>query len=163
LQGPSDAGWIESADGLIGDGGASLGLAWLLVVLTTTWLTDVFAYLYGRTWGKTKLLPHVSPGKTREGALAGLVAGTLTGGLAGYLFGVPVPLAAMFIVGAIIAVGAMVGDLCESMIKRQIGIKDMGAIVPGHGGLLDRIDALLVTIPLTFYLAQLLGWLGWPG
>lgn len=162
LQGPSDADWVESADGLIGDGGASLGLAWLLVVLTTTWLTDVFAYLCGRRWGKTKLMPHVSPGKTREGAIAGLIAGTLTGGLAGYAFGVPVPTAAMLIVGAIIAVGAMVGDLCESMIKRQIGIKDMGSIVPGHGGLLDRIDALLVTIPLTFYLANLLVWLGWP-
>ncbi len=163
IQGPSDVGWVESADALIGDGGAALGLAWLLVVLSTTWLTDVFAYLCGRTWGTTKLLPHVSPGKTREGALAGLVAGTLTGGLAGYVFGVPAPIGVMFIVGAIIAIGAMIGDLCESLIKREIGIKDMGAIVPGHGGLLDRIDALLVTIPLTFYLAQLFLWLGWPG
>lgn len=162
MQGPSDVGWVESADALIGDGGASLGLAWLLVVLTTTWLTDVFAYLVGRKYGTTKLLPHVSPGKTRAGAVAGLVAGTLTGGLAGYVFGVPVPLVFMFGVGAIIAVGAMIGDLAESLIKREIGIKDMGSIVPGHGGLLDRIDALLVTIPLTYYLAMFLNWQGWP-
>jgi phosphatidate cytidylyltransferase len=162
MQGPSNVGWIEEADALIGDGGAALGLAWLLVVLSTTWLTDVFAYLIGRTWGTTKLLPNVSPGKTRQGAVAGLVAGTLTGGIAGYVFGVPAPLAVMFAVGAIVAVGAMIGDLCESMIKREIGIKDMGAVVPGHGGLLDRIDALLVTIPLTFYLAMFLRWLGWP-
>lgn len=162
MQGPSDTGWVEQADALIGDGGASLGLAWLLVVLTTTWLTDVFAYLVGRKWGTTKLLPHVSPGKTRAGALAGLVGGTLTAALAGYLFGVPVPVTVMLVVGAIIAVGAMVGDLCESMIKREIGIKDMGAVVPGHGGLLDRIDALLVTVPLTYYVAMFLNWQGWP-
>lgn len=163
MQGPAETGWVEDADALIGDGGASLGLAWLLVVLLTTWLTDVFAYLVGRSRGKTKLLPHISPGKTREGAIAGLIAGTLTGGIAGYVFGVPAPVAVMFVVGAIIAVGAMIGDLCESLIKREIGIKDMGAVVPGHGGLLDRIDALLVTIPLTFYLALFLQWLGWPG
>lgn len=162
IQGPSDAEWVERADSLIGDGGASLGLAWLLVVLTTTWLTDVFAYLVGRKWGTTKLIPHVSPGKTRAGAVGGIVAGTLTGGLAGYLFGVPVPIAIMLIVGAVIAFGAMAGDLCESMIKREIGIKDMGSIIPGHGGLLDRIDALLVTIPLTYYLAVFLNWQGWP-
>lgn len=162
LQGPSDVGWIESADALIGDGGAALGLAWLLVVLTTTWLTDVFAYLCGRAWGTTKLIPHVSPGKTRVGAVAGLIAGTLTGGLAGYVFGVPAPIAVMFIVGAVIAVGTMLGDLCESLIKRQIGIKDMGAVVPGHGGILDRIDALLITIPLTFYMAKLFELQGWP-
>lgn len=162
IQGPSDTGWVEQADALIGDGGASLGLAWLLVVLLTTWLTDVFAYLIGRRWGTTKLMPHISPGKTRVGAVAGLVAGTLTGGIAGYVFGVPAPLVIMFGVGAIIAVGAMIGDLCESLVKREIGIKDMGAVIPGHGGLLDRIDALLVTIPLTFYIAMLLQWMGWP-
>lgn len=162
IQGPSEAEWVESADQLIGDGGASLGLAWLLVVLVTTWLTDVFAYLIGRQWGTTKLIPHVSPGKTRVGAVAGIIAGTLTGGIAGLVFGVPVPFLIMLIVGAVIAIGAMIGDLCESMIKREIGIKDMGSIIPGHGGLLDRIDALLVTIPLTYYLAVFLQWMGWP-
>lgn len=162
IQGPSEAGWVERADSLIGDGGASLGLAWLLVVLVTTWLTDVFAYLIGRQWGTTKLIPHVSPGKTRVGAIAGIVAGTLTGGIAGLVFGVPVPFAIMLIVGGVIAIGAMIGDLCESMIKREIGIKDMGSIIPGHGGLLDRIDALLITIPLTYYLAVFLQWMGWP-
>src|SRR5690606_6597231 len=116
IQGPSEAGWVEEADSLIGDGGASLGLAWLLVVLVTTWLTDVFAYLIGRQWGKTKLIPHVSPGKTRAGAVAGIVAGTLTGGIAGVVFGLPVPFAIMLVVGAVISLGAMIGDLCESMI-----------------------------------------------
>lgn len=162
IQGPVNMEWIARADGLIGDEGAALGLAWLMFVLVTTWMTDVFAYLIGRTWGRHKLIPHISPGKTREGAIAGLVGGTLTGGLAGYLFGVPVPLVLMLALGGIVAIGAMVGDLCESLIKRQIGIKDMGAVIPGHGGLLDRIDALLITVPLTFYAAILLERLGWP-
>jgi phosphatidate cytidylyltransferase len=154
--------WIEQADDLIGDGRAALGLAWFLFVVVTTWLTDVFAYLVGRTWGTTKLIPHVSPGKTREGAIAGLVGGAITGAAAGYVFGVPVPFLVMLVLGAVIAIGAMIGDLSESLIKRNIGIKDMGSIIPGHGGLLDRIDALLITVPLTFYLAIGLERLGWP-
>jgi phosphatidate cytidylyltransferase len=163
IQGPVERDWIRTADGLIGNEGAALGLAWLLFALLTTWLTDVFAYLIGRKWGRVKLIPHVSPGKSREGALAGLVGGTLTGVAAAWVLGLPVPLLVMAGVGAAVSVGAMVGDLCESLIKREIGIKDMGSIIPGHGGILDRIDALLVTIPLTYYVAVLLEWLGWPG
>lgn len=163
IQGPVERDWIRTADGLIGDEGAALGLAWLLFALLTTWLTDVFAYLIGRKWGRVRLIPHVSPGKTREGALAGLIGGTLTGVVAAWVLGLPVPLLVMALVGALVALGAMIGDLCESLIKREIGIKDMGSIIPGHGGLLDRIDALLITIPLTYYLAVLLEWLGWPG
>jgi phosphatidate cytidylyltransferase len=64
--------------------------------------------------------------------------------------------------GLVVAAGAMSGDLIESLIKREIGIKDMGSVIPGHGGVLDRIDALLVTVPLTFYMALLLSWMGWP-
>jgi phosphatidate cytidylyltransferase len=86
----------------------------------------------------------------------------LTGGIAAYAFGVPVPFPIMLIVGGVVAIGAMVGDLCESLIKRNIGIKDMGSVIPGHGGLLDRVDALLVTVPLTFYIAIFLDWLGYP-
>lgn len=162
FQGPVDMEWIAEFDNLIGDEGAALGLGWLLFVLVTTWMTDVFAYLVGRTWGKTKLIPRISPGKTREGAIAGLVGGMLTGGLTAYVFGVPVPFPIMLIVGSVVAAGAMIGDLGESLIKRNIGIKDMGSIIPGHGGLLDRIDALLVTVPLTFYIAIFLDWLGYP-
>jgi len=163
IQGPVERDWIRTADGLIGDEGAALGLAWLLFALSVTWMTDVFAYLIGRKWGRVKLIPHVSPGKSREGALAGLVGGTITGVLAAWVFGLPVPLLVMALVGAGVSLGAMIGDLCESLIKREIGIKDMGAIIPGHGGILDRIDALLVTIPLVYYVAVLLEWLGWPG
>jgi phosphatidate cytidylyltransferase len=162
IHGDVDMQWIVDADDLIGDGRAALGLSWLLFAIVTTWLTDVCAYLVGRTWGKTKLIPRVSPGKTREGAVAGLIGGTLTGGLAGFAFGVPAPLWIMLLLGALVAIGAMIGDLCESLIKRQIGIKDMGSIIPGHGGLLDRIDALLLTVPLMYYIARFLDWRGWP-
>jgi len=162
FQGPVDMEWIAEFDNLIGDEGAALGLAWLLFVLVTTWMTDVFAYLVGRTWGKSKLIPHISPGKTRVGAVAGLVGGMLTGGITAFAFGVPVPFPIMLVAGGIVAAGAMVGDLGESLIKRNIGVKDMGSFIPGHGGLLDRVDALLVTVPLTFYIAIFLDWLGYP-
>ncbi|HYI15502.1 MAG TPA: CDP-archaeol synthase [Thermomicrobiales bacterium] len=162
FQGPVNMEWIAEFDNVIGDEGAALGLAWLLFVLVTTWMTDVFAYLVGRQWGTTKLIPNISPGKTRVGAVAGLVGGMLTGGLTAYLFGIPVPFPIMLVAGGIIAIGAMIGDLSESLIKRNIGIKDMGSFIPGHGGLLDRVDALLVTVPLTFYIAIFLDWLGYP-
>jgi phosphatidate cytidylyltransferase len=162
LQGPVNMEWIAEFDNLIGDKGAALGLAWLLFVLVTTWMTDVFAYLVGRQWGTTKLIPNISPGKTRVGAVAGLIGGMVTGAVAAYAFGVPVPFPIMLIVGGIVAIGAMIGDLSESLIKRNIGIKDMGSFIPGHGGLMDRIDALLVTVPLTFYIAIFLDWLGYP-
>ncbi|HMM42462.1 MAG TPA: CDP-archaeol synthase [Thermomicrobiales bacterium] len=161
IHGSVDMDWVRQADALIGDGRAALGLAWLLFVLVTTWMTDVFAYLIGRTWGRVKLIPHISPGKTREGALAGLIGGSVTGLVAGWAFGVPTAPIVLLALGALVALGAMIGDLCESLIKRQIGIKDMGSIIPGHGGVLDRIDALLVTVPFIFYAALFVGWLGW--
>ena len=159
---PVKMDWVRDADNLIGDGDAALGLAWLLVALLTTWMTDVCAYLVGRTWGRVKLIPHVSPGKTREGAIAGLIGGTLTAVVAGWAVGLPVPLGLLLVVGGLLAIGGMIGDLMESLIKRQIAIKDMGAIIPGHGGLMDRVDALLVTVPMAYYLALLLDWQGWP-
>ncbi len=162
IQGPSDSSWITDIDNLIGDGGAALGLAWLLTAIITTWLTDVCAYMFGRKWGKTKLIEHVSPNKTREGAAAGLAGGMITCAITGWIFGVPVPIWILLLVGLLLAAGAMIGDLCESLIKRDIGIKDMGTIIPGHGGILDRVDALLVTIPLAYYLAVFLDWRGWP-
>ncbi len=161
IHGSVNMDWVRQADALIGDGRAALGLAWLLFVLVTTWMTDVFAYMVGRSWGRVKLIPHISPGKTREGAIAGLIGGALTGLLAGWAFGVPASPILMLLLGGLVALGAMIGDLCESLIKRQIGIKDMGSVIPGHGGVLDRIDALLVTVPFIFYAALFVGWLGW--
>ena len=162
VQGDVDANWVITLDDVIGDGAAALGLAWLLFVLSVTWATDVAAYLGGRKWGATKLIPHVSPGKTREGAFVGLLGGTAAGTLAAYVCGLPVPLGIMMLLSLAVAVGTIVGDLLESLIKREIGIKDMGTLIPGHGGILDRVDSLLVTVPLTYYAALLLDWQGWP-
>ncbi|CAN5637707.1 phosphatidate cytidylyltransferase [soil metagenome] len=162
LQGAANSEWVVTLDRVIGDGGAALGLAWLLFVLCATWATDVSAYLGGRRWGRSKLIPHVSPGKTREGALAALVGGTIAGALAAYVVGVPVPIAIMILLSLAVAVATIIGDLLESLIKREIGIKNMGTVIPGHGGILDRVDSLLVTVPFTYYAALLLDWRGWP-
>jgi phosphatidate cytidylyltransferase len=158
LQGSANMDWVVTLDDVIGDGGAALGLAWLMFVLFATWATDVSAFLGGRRWGKSKLIPHVSPGKTREGAIAGLIGGAVAGSLAAYAVGLPVP----FFLSLAVAFGTIVGDLLESLIKREIGIKDMGAVIPGHGGILDRVDSLLVTVPLTYYAAIFLDSQGWP-
>ncbi len=146
------AGWFRTP---------AQGLAWIGIVFSVTWLNDTAAYLLGRQFGKTKLAPRLSPGKTRVGAVAGVVAGTLTGGLAAWLFGASVNLAVAFGIGFVLAVTGQIGDLAESAIKRSLGVKDMGELIPGHGGMLDRIDALLFTFPVTYVLVQVFLRIGW--
>jgi phosphatidate cytidylyltransferase len=119
------------------------GLGWFLFALLVIWLSDTFAYLIGRQFGRTKLIPHVSPNKTVEGAIGGLVAAALTGMLCVWLFGLDIHIAAGFGLGAAVAVAGMLGDLIESMIKRQVGVKDSGSLIPGHGGIFDRVDGLV--------------------
>ncbi len=156
LDGPVDAAWLQSLAALTGTGRSTLGLAWLAWILSVTWLTDTVAYLVGRKYGQRKLAPHLSPGKTWEGAVAGFVTGLIVGMLGARVFGVPLSLPTGAAAGAAMAVLAQLGDLAESFLKRGLGLKDFGRAVPGHGGVLDRIDALLVTIPATLLLATLL-------
>ncbi|MDI3340174.1 MAG: phosphatidate cytidylyltransferase [Sphaerobacter sp.] len=156
LPGAATQGWVNQVVELLGAGGTGLGLAWFGLTLAVTWLTDTAAYLIGRALGKTKLIPAISPGKTRVGAGAGLAAGTLAGVAAAALFGAPLPWSAAAGVGLVLAGVGQLGDLSESLIKRSLGIKDMGHVIPGHGGILDRIDALLFTAPVAYYLARLL-------
>ncbi|MGN6564560.1 MAG: phosphatidate cytidylyltransferase [Thermomicrobiales bacterium] len=139
-------------------GGAvlALGLAWYLLAQIVTWLTDVGAYLVGRTWGRRKLAPVVSPGKSVEGALGGLVGGALAAWGAAAAFGLPVAPLAALAGGAVLSALGQLGDLAESLLKRQAGVKDSGTLIPGHGGILDRIDSLLFVATATYYLARLL-------
>lgn len=122
------------------------GVAWLLVPLVILWVQDVAAFFVGRAVGRHRLAPRISPGKTWEGATGGLVAALLAAGvLAGYLGVHP---AALLPAAAVVAVAGQAGDLFESWWKRRAGLKDSGSLLPGHGGMLDRIDSLLPALVL---------------
>ena len=117
-------------------------LIWGIVFI---WTNDVFAYLTGRFIGKTKLFERVSPNKTWEGTIGGLFFATAAGALIAYIFNYD--LVSWMGFGFLCGVCATVGDLFESVIKRALGVKDMGKIMPGHGGMLDRFDALMFAAP----------------
>jgi phosphatidate cytidylyltransferase len=125
------------------------GAVWLLLTLMTCWATDVAAYATGKRWGHRKLWPAVSPGKTIEGAIGGLVAALAVTAAIGHWCGLTVQHS--LALGALLGVGGQVGDLCESGLKRWAGVKDSGAVLPGHGGVLDRFDSLLFAGPLAYY------------
>jgi phosphatidate cytidylyltransferase len=128
---------------------ASLG-AWLvLYVCATTWSADAGAYFVGARYGRRKLAPTLSPKKTVEGAVGGLLASSLMSIAWGSW--VHLPLIHCLVLGPVIGMLAQVGDLCESAIKRDLGIKDFGGIMPGHGGVLDRFDSVLFTAPIAYY------------
>jgi phosphatidate cytidylyltransferase len=131
---------------------AALPAAHVLAVLVLTWIADTAAYFVGVRFGRHKLAPSISPGKSWEGAAGGLAAALLyAAGMAWALEGVQRPylLAAAFV----LALLSVVGDLFESAAKRQAGVKDSGAILPGHGGILDRIDSATATLPLAAAMA----------
>ncbi len=127
------------------------GRDWVLFMLAVTFATDTGAYAVGRAIGRRKLAPHISPGKTIAGAVGGLVAGALAAAAANAVFGLGAPPALAFGVGAVAAIAAQVGDLGESLLKRSLGVKDMGNLLPGHGGMLDRLDSILFVVPVVYY------------
>jgi phosphatidate cytidylyltransferase len=141
--------------------GATAGTALVAFPLVLTWSTDTAGFVFGRLLGKRKLMPAVSPGKTVAGAVAGLIVGILVGVLYGRyalppLAQLALPFWSAVAFGAIVSTAGQVGDLVESMLKREAGVKDSSKLIPGHGGLLDRLDSLLFAIPVGFVL---LGWL----
>lgn len=122
---------------------------WTLLALVIVWAADIGAYFSGRTFGKHKLAPQISPGKTRAGAYGALAAGLLVCVAGGALLGVRgATLAALGVLGIVTVAASIVGDLLESLMKRHAGVKDSGSVFPGHGGLLDRLDSVFAALPV---------------
>lgn len=119
---------------------------WILLLVLTVWAYDTGAYLVGRRFGRRRFLGHISPSKTYAGLVGGLVASTAVAALALYGLGQP-PLAGL-ILGPLVGAAAQAGDLAESMLKRAAGAKDSGTLIPGHGGVLDRVDSFLFAAPV---------------
>ncbi|MCC7355542.1 MAG: phosphatidate cytidylyltransferase [Anaerolineae bacterium] len=128
------------------------GFWWLTVAILATWINDTAAYFVGSRWGRHKLFVRISPKKTWEGFFGGLVITVLLGvwPFAGWL-GIHPGLGALL--GIVIGIAATYGDLAESLWKRQSGIKDSGQLIPGHGGMFDRVDSLLFIVPVVYYFA----------
>ncbi|MDD6795928.1 MAG: phosphatidate cytidylyltransferase [Clostridiaceae bacterium] len=127
-------------------------LVWLIFL--GSWICDTAAYYSGRLLGKTKLCPKVSPKKTVEGSLGGLLGATLFCGLYGFVarqYGVNIELYHFFIIGALCGIFGQFGDLVASSVKRYVGIKDYSNLIPGHGGILDRFDSILFSGVVVFY------------
>lgn len=125
------------------EGALGPGLAFTLLVIV--WAADVGAYAFGRLLGRTKLAPAVSPGKTWEGVTGGLVTAGAAAAVMAYWLGLPV--SRLVILGIGTALISVLGDLTQSMFKRNVGLKDSGKLLPGHGGVLDRIDSLTAAVP----------------
>ena len=122
------------------------GTAWMLLLLLVVWGYDSGAYLTGRWLGRRRLIDHISPSKTVEGLVGGLLAATVAAGIGAWLIGLEAwqPL----VIGPVVGLAAQAGDLAESMVKRAAGRKESGFLVPGHGGVLDRIDSFLFAAPV---------------
>ncbi|MBP2659224.1 MAG: phosphatidate cytidylyltransferase [Firmicutes bacterium] len=130
-------------------GTLSMGASYLWLAFIGTWANDTFAYFVGSRFGRHKLCPAISPAKTVEGSIGGLVGSILAITLLGLLFKLPV--SHSITMGIVVGVIAPIGDLAESAIKRFAGVKDSGKLLPGHGGILDRFDSILFTVPIVYY------------
>ncbi|MDP2523564.1 phosphatidate cytidylyltransferase [Neptunomonas phycophila] len=145
------ATWIA----LVGLKSSERGDAWILLLFLIVWGADTGAYFAGKRWGKTKLAPNVSPGKTREGMLGGLAIVALVCAVFAQWNELSFSsMVYLMILGVVTAAMSVMGDLFESLLKRNAGLKDSGTLLPGHGGILDRIDSLLAAAPF-FYLGLL--------
>jgi phosphatidate cytidylyltransferase len=135
-----------SAGTAVGILGLSSGVAWTLTLVLVVWGYDIGAYLTGRAIGRRHMLEHISPSKTLEGLVGGLVLSTMAAGVGAALIGLEPwqPL----VMGPLVGLSAQVGDLAESMLKRAAGRKESGFLIPGHGGILDRIDSFLFAAPI---------------
>ncbi|MBI2916699.1 MAG: CDP-archaeol synthase [Chloroflexi bacterium] len=137
--------------------GAPQGREWVLLAVLCTFSVDTVAYFAGRAFGRHKMVPRISPGKSWEGTGAGLVAGALAALVLARLLGLEVAALSGLALGLALGIAAVMGDLAESGLKRSFQVKDAGHLIPGHGGLLDRLDSLLFTIVVVYYYRAWLG------
>jgi phosphatidate cytidylyltransferase len=137
------------------EGATDLGRNWLLFALLVTFATDTGAFFVGRSIGRHQMAPIISPNKTWEGALGGFILAVIAAPVLGSLLDLGLERWQHATIGATVGVVSQVGDLFESKLKRISQVKDTGSIIPGHGGILDRLDSLLVSIPMVYYLVSL--------
>ena len=135
----------------LGDDAGNLGRSWLLFALLVVFACDTAAYAVGRLAGRRRMAPRLSPNKTWEGAAGGFAASIGVAMLVGLVFELGLPLWQQAAAGAVAGVAAQLGDLAESALKRAADAKDSGSIMPGHGGILDRLDSILFALPAVFY------------
>lgn len=146
----------------VAEGGPGWEGALLLIFpMTITWIGDTAAYFAGHWWGRSKLIPSVSPGKTIAGGIGGLFGAVVAALLFSILLldpyaGVTLSPVSAAVIGGIVGAVAQVGDLAESLLKREAGVKDSGRLFPGHGGVLDRFDSILFALPVTYVLLAVL-------
>ena len=131
---------------------SDVGRDWLLLTLFTVFATDTGAFLVGRSIGKHPMAPVVSPNKTWEGAIGGMAMALVAVVVLGLIFDVAAPRWQQIVIGATVGVVSQLGDLFESKLKRLSNAKDAGSMIPGHGGVLDRLDSVAVTIPVVYYI-----------
>ncbi len=136
--------WVELRD-------LTDGKYWALLAIFTTFACDTSAFFIGRTWGKHRLAPRISPGKTWEGAVGGALGAITSCLIFKVIFPLPINYWGVILLGFIIGLFAQLGDLVESILKRSAGVKDSGKTIPGHGGILDRIDSLIFTGVIVYY------------
>jgi phosphatidate cytidylyltransferase len=143
--------------------GGVVGCVYVLWALGSAWLADTGAYFVGKSLGKHKLAPKISPNKTVEGSVGGLLAAIVLMPLVAFLYGLAMEVVGtpilvnyglLLLLTPVFTVFGMLGDLAASVIKRQFGVKDFGHIMPGHGGVLDRFDSVLLTLPAVYVVAQ---------
>jgi phosphatidate cytidylyltransferase len=129
---------------------------WLMIALLVSWAGDIAALYIGRAFGKHKLAPRVSPGKTWEGSAGSVAGGMLAAGIYAHYLIAEEPLGGVLAVAAAANIAGQMGDLCESAFKRGAGMKDSGTMLPGHGGWLDRIDSSLFSVPVVYAIRVLI-------
>ncbi len=132
------------------------GRTWIFFLIVLAFANDVSAFYVGRTWGRRKLSPHVSAGKTVEGSIGGIAGAMIVCVAFCFLFLKDVPLYHAAVIGFFGSILGQMGDLCESIVKRVSMVKDSGSVLPGHGGVLDRLDAFLFIAPFVYYYKMLI-------